>query len=281
MIKYKRLLFAFVLLIFIFISIGSMKYHRLTINDIGLSVLSWIKQVKGDAVDLECIQSDNTAQVDHQKWTNILKKYVSTTGQVKYHALSQDHIELDLYLKSLSQNIPGNNWTDSQKIAYWINAYNAFTIKLILNHYPLKSIKEISDGTPMINSPWDLKFFQIGNVDFDLNTIEHQILRKEFQEPRIHFAINCASISCPKLRNEAYLATTLETQLEQQAIEFIHDPTKNIINHQHTHLSAIFNWFQSDFTRHDDLVNYLRRYQPALNQENKIIYIPYNWALNE
>jgi hypothetical protein len=281
MTKRKGIHFILGVSIFVLISIGYMKFHRKNINDIGLEALSYIKKVKGETVDLKQIQLGNTTQVDHQKWSDLLKKHVSKTGQVNYKAWSQNHTELDQYLTTLSQNIPGKNWTEPQKMAYWINAYNAFTIKLILNHYPLKSIKEISDGTPMINSPWDLKFFQIDNVDFDLNAIEHQILRKEFQEPRIHFAINCASISCPKLRNEAYFATRLEAQLEQQAKEFIHDPTKNIINADQTSLSAIFNWFQSDFTRDGDLLMYLKKYQPALNQKNKVVYLSYNWNLNE
>ena len=281
MTKCKKIVFILGSSLFVLISIGYMQFHQTTINDLGLEALSCIKKVRGETVDLNKIQLDNTTLVDHQKWSELLKKYVSQNGQVNYKAWSKNHTQLDQYLSALSQNIPGKNWTQSQKIAYWINAYNAFTIKLILNHYPLKSIKEIADGIPMINSPWDLKFFQIGTVDFDLNTIEHQILRKEFQEPRIHFAINCASISCPKLRNEAYFATRLEAQLEQQAKDFIHDPTKNIINANQTSLSSIFNWFQSDFTRKGDLLLYLKKYQPALNQKNKITYLPYNWNLNE
>jgi len=173
------------------------------------------------------------------------------------------------------------NWTEEEQLAYWINVYNAFTVKLILNHYPLNSIKDISDGLPMINSPWDIKFFKIGTLPMDLNTVEHQILRKQFEEPRIHFAINCASISCPRLREEAFVAEQLELQLEDQTQDFIHDISKNIINESTTELSSIFNWFQGDFTKEGTLLEFIGRYNPELKQTNDIQYLEYDWGLND
>ena len=136
----------------------------------------------------------------------------------------------------------------------------------------------------MINSPWDLKFFRIGSVDFDLNTIEHDLLRALFQEPRIHFAINCASISCPNLRAEAYRADTLEQQLEEQALSFITDPEKNTFGDRQVKLSAIFKWFRSDFTQSGDLLTYIQVYQPRLDlsqvSDSDVTYRAYNWELN-
>lgn len=250
-------------------------------NDIGLKVLSWAKKIKGDAVDLKQINTTNAPTIKHNNWSDLLKKHVTTTGQVNYKGFIKDSILLQNYLDKLSDNPPGNNWTEEEQLAYWINAYNAFTVKLIADNYPLKSIKSIVDGLPMVNSPWDIKFFKIGNVSFDLNTIEHEILRKQFNEPRMHFAINCASFSCPKLRNEAYVATIIETQLEEQTRDFINSADKNSINEKETKLSKIFNWFQSDFGEKSMVLDFIKTYEPSLNEANKIEYMEYSWALNE
>ena len=227
----------------------------MNINDIGLKVLSWVKKVKGESVDVAALDKANTPTLQHLEWTSLLQKHVSDSGQVDYEGFIADSVLLNQCLAHFSKYPPGKNWTEAEKLAYWINAYNIFTIKLIVDHYPLKSIKDIGDGLPMINSPWDIKFFKIGNIDFDLNTIEHEILRKQFNEPRIHFAINCASISCPKLRTEAFTAQKLEAQLEEQTTDFINNPDKNSINDKETKLSKIFDWFQSDFTKKNGAFN--------------------------
>jgi hypothetical protein len=166
--------------------------------------------VRGEEVNVALIERERSPQVNHQEWTRLLRQYVSKRGEVNYRGFKADREALQRYLNQLSQNAPSKNWTQAQKLAYWINAYNAFTVKLIIDHYPIKSIKEISEGLPMINSPWDLKFFKIMGIEFDLNTIEHTILRGQFREPRIHFAINCASVSCPQLRDEAYTDIKLQ-----------------------------------------------------------------------
>jgi hypothetical protein len=202
------------------------------------------------------------------------------SGHVNYQGFIKDKNEFQQYLNALSKTGPGKNWTEAEELAYWINAYNAFTVKLIIDHYPLKSIKDISSGLPMINSPWDIKFFKIGNVDFDLNTIEHEILRKQFDEPRIHFAINCASFSCPILRNEAYITDKLDEQLEEQAIRFIQNPDKNIIDERQTLLSSIFSWFEKDFTKKESLKTYLKKYHPGINDQLHIRFMDYDWSLN-
>ena len=270
-----------VFLTFITCSIGYVRYHKLNVHDIGLGALSLIKMIRGEVVELNQLNQPQKPSVDHGDWTILLQRHVSSDGQVNYKGFQDDRVELQRYLDKLSENLPGSNWSKEEQLAYWINAYNAFTIRLILDHYPLQSIKDISDGLPMINSPWDIKFFSIGGIRFDLNTIEHQILRRRFQEPRIHFAINCASVSCPQLRDEAYTASILEIQLEEQAHEFINDSNKNIITSTKTELSAIFNWFQSDFIHKSDLLTYLKIYKPSLNTENQVTYMEYNWRLNE
>ena len=133
---------------------------------------------------------------NHSLWNDLLQKHVSVQGNVNYKGFKLDYSDLERYLQSLSDNIPNKSWSKAEKLSYWINAYNAYTIKLIIDKYPLKSIKDI-------NRPWDQRFIKLGEKIYTLNDIEHEILRK-MNEPRIHFAIVCASISCPKLQNEAF-----------------------------------------------------------------------------
>ena len=185
------------------------------------------------------------------------------------------------YLTLLSDHPPGKNWSPEEKLTYWINAYNAFTVKLIVDHYPIKSIKDIGGSVVMLNSAWDIKFFNIGGVNFDLNTIEHEIIRKEFNEPRIHFAINCASISCPNLRNEAYEVDKLEYQLNDQTFSFLNDKSKNHITNEDSKLSKLFNWFKADFQKNGSLASFIKTYRSDFNAENSIEYLDYNWGLNE
>ena len=273
----KFLFFGIVLLI---VSLfGYMKITNMNINDVGLKVLSVVKNIKGDAVNLDNLEREETAKVNHDLWTNLLQQYVSVNGTVNYKGFVKDKIQLEQYLNTLGKNPVGSNWSDAEKMAYWINAYNAFTVKLIVDNYPLKSIKDITNG--ILSKPWDIKFFKIGGVDFDLNTIEHEILRKQFAEPRIHFAINCASFSCPKLRNEAFVAERLEEQLENQAESFINNPDKNIINESETKLSQIFNWFESDFTKIESIASFIKKRNDLFSEQNEVEYLDYIWTLNE
>jgi hypothetical protein len=258
-----------------------MKVAHKNTSELGLEILSSYKKASGNQVKLEDIDASKSIPPDHLVWTNILQKNVTLSGKVDYRGMIKNKVHLQDYLDDLSENPPAKNWSQDEKLAYWINAYNAFTVKLIIDHYPLKSIKEISSGFPMIDSPWDLKFFKIGKVAFDLNTIEHDILRKQFDEPRIHFAINCASISCPKLRHEAYLPKYLEFQLNDQAASFINNKDKNQVTETETRLSQIFNWFQGDFTKNESLIDYISRYNSNIKEDNRILFAAYNWSLNQ
>lgn len=262
-------------------TLGYLAYSDMNINEIGLTALSLIKKIKGESVNLTALSQTYAPVIDHAQWTELLEKHVSVEGNVNYQGFQQDQQALDRYLDLLSANPPASNWSEAEQLAYWINAYNAFTVKLILDHYPLTSIKDIANGLPMINSPWDIKFFKIGETDMDLNTIEHEILRKQFAEPRIHFAINCASFSCPRLRNEAFEANTLEQQLEDQTYGFIYNPDKNRISDSSIQLSSIFSWFEGDFTKEGDLISFIRPYKVDIREDLKIEYIEYDWLLNE
>lgn len=218
---------------------------------------------------------------DHAVWNDLLNAHVDASGWVSYKGFIQDSTKLNAYLKTLSVCSPSDSWAKDEKLAYWINAYNAFTVRLILDHYPLESIKDIKKGIPFINSVWDIKFFTIAGEKMDLNDIEHAILRTEFNEPRIHFAIVCASRSCPKLLNEAYTSEKLEAQLQQQAIDFINDPSKNRFQENEIELSPIFKWFKKDFTEGTNLKQYLAEFAKKDFREGaNVVYTEYDWSLN-
>jgi hypothetical protein len=174
------------------------------------------------------------------------------------------------------------NWSANEQKAYWINAYNAFTVSLIVSKYPVKSIKDIGGKIYKVNTPWDIKFITIGGKKYDLNNIEHGILRKKYDDPRIHFALVCAAISCPRLRNEAYTAAKLDAQLEAAGKDFLNDTAKNNIRADQADLSKYFTWYQGDFTKKGSLVEFINKYsQIKIDNNTKINYLDYNWSLNE
>lgn len=219
---------------------------------------------------------------EHALWTELLQKYVDSVGNVNYQGFIQDSVQLNAYLNQLSKHTVNDGWTYNQKKAYWINVYNAFTVKLIADNYPLKSIKDLGGGIYKVNTPWDIKFIKLGKKTYDLNNVEHSILRKDFADPRIHAAVNCASISCPKLRNEAYTADQLEEQLSDQMRFFVNNTSKNTIAQDKLEISPIFKWFSGDFTENGDLISFLNQYSTISIAENaSISYKSYNWNLNE
>lgn len=223
--------------------------------------------------------------VSHKSYDELLQKYVDDQGMVDYKGLQNERSKLQSYLTMLESNEPQKSWSDDQQLAYWINAYNAYTIELILRHYPVKSIKEIGSTIkiPFVSTAWDVKFINIGGKEYDLNKIEHGVIRKQFDEPRIHFALVCAAVSCPKLQNRAFTADKLEEQLSLTAKQFLTNPEKNEIkNSQKVKLSKIFNWYGGDFNNEGTLIEYLSQYSPVeLNSRTRIEWMDYNWDLNE
>lgn len=218
--------------------------------------------------------SEDGKAIDHKQWNDLLQKHVSNKGNVDYKGFKKDAATLQSYLNVLSKNLPEKSWSKNAVLAYWINAYNAYTVKLILDNYPIKSIKKI-------DNPWDKEFFTLGTKKYSLGEIEHKILRK-MNEPRIHFAINCASFSCPNLANEAYTETELEKQLETAAKSFVNDKTKNTITVDKIEISSIFDWFSSDFKTKGTLIDFLNKYSTVqINKKAKVKYKEYNWNLNE
>ncbi len=211
---------------------------------------------------------------DHSTWDVLLKKYVSNSGNVSYSGFKSDRSALKEYISLLGKNHPDASWSKNKRLAYWINAYNVLTVDLIVMHYPVSSIKDIKD-------PWKQALWKLGDKWYNLDEIEHQILRK-MNEPRIHFGIVCASFSCPKLINEAFTAELVDTQLDKAAREFINDSDRNLITPYEVRLSKIFQWFAKDFKTKGSLIDYVNRYSDVKISNNaKKKYLDYNWALNE
>lgn len=227
----------------------------------------------------------NSSPPDHQIFDELLKKHVSKDGIVNYKGFIEDREKFEKYLDLLSNNAPDRDtWSKEEQLAYWINVYNAFTVKLIIDNYPVASIQDLHPKVkiPLVNTVWHIKFFKIGGEEANLDEIEHKILRKEFDEPRIHFAINCASFSCPPLLNEAFVPGKLEEQLNRVAKSFINDPKRNLIRQNDAELSQIFSWFKGDFTKKGSLIDYINQYSSVKIKSNaKISYLKYDWTLNE
>ena len=211
--------------------------------------------------------------VDHSAWDALLQKYVNDRGEVDYASLGKERQKLDAYLEAIAGHPPQNNWSRAEKMAYWINAYNAFTVQLILDNYPLKSIRDLDQG-----NVWDRQWIVIGDNTYSLNNLEHDILRKQYTDARIHFAVNCAARSCPPLLNRAWTAANLRTTLDQQTRAFINNQTYNTITQQSVQISKIFDWYRKDF---GDLIAFLNQYARTKIQPNaKVSFQTYDWALN-
>lgn len=224
------------------------------------------------------------APVSHAIWDKLLKTHVDKEGFVNYKGFIRDSSKLNEYLDLLSAANPKDDkWSKEEQMAFWINAYNAFTVKLIIDHYPVSSIKDIKKGIAFVNSVWDIQFIKIGGDTYDLNNIEHKILRSKFKDARIHAAINCASYSCPALRDEAYTAEKLDKQLTDAMRKFVNDPKRNKVSAKKAEISEIFKWFRKDFTRDAGSIRgFLNRYaDKKLDANGKISHLDYNWNLNE
>lgn len=228
----------------------------------------------------------NSRAPSHASWDALLKKWVDSRGMVNYQGFLQDRKLLQAYLQQLETKAPNEKkWSKEEQLAYWINAYNAYTIELVLRNYPLESIKDVKLGQQMlfvVASPWDIEFIKAGDRELSLNNIEHDIIRPTFKEPRIHFALVCAARSCPKLRQEAYVAERLDAQLADQARSFLLDPDKNEVRSNKLELSKLFDWYQGDFTKGRTLQEAISEYSGMpVNKDAKVSYRYYSWKLNE
>lgn len=211
---------------------------------------------------------------NHTLWDQLLRKYVDEAGRVDYAGFRADRSELDAYLASLSNNPVQASWSRAEKMAYWINAYNAFTIKLIVKNFPVKSIMDLHGG-----KAWDVQWIELGDQTYTLNQIENDILRPQFEDARIHFAVNCAARSCPPLLNRAWMASNLEANFDKQARAFINNKKYNRITPNSVQVSRIFEWYAGDF---GNLIDFLNRYSTTkIKPGAAVSYLEYDWGLNE
>ncbi len=213
------------------------------------------------------------AKPNHSRWNNLLQKHVSSSGSVNYKGIVADRSDLESYCEDLASNPISPDWSRGEKMAYWINAYNAFTVKLIIDNYPVAKITDLENG-----KPWDKKWIKLGSKTYSLNQIENDILRPEYKEARIHFAVNCAAKSCPPLLNKAWTAQNLEQNFEIQTRAFINNAKYNQVSGENAKLSKIFDWYGEDF---GDLKAFINKYSKTkIGSEAEIGFMKYNWNLN-
>jgi len=209
----------------------------------------------------------------------LLKTNVSDKGVVNYEGIISQKEDLQSYISYLEITNPDKNWSKDAVKSFWINAYNAYTIKLIIDNYPLKSILNITDSG---KDAWHQKIAKVGGNIYTLNDIEHDILRKDFSDPRIHVGVNCASYSCPPLPNYAFNEKNVDAGLEKLMRSFVNDSNRNIITSKKVTISKIFDWYKKDFTKKGSLISYIQRYSNVeLSKKAKVKYMDYNWTLNE
>ena len=235
-----------------------------------------------------CILSNLTppgwskAVVDDVIYGELLNKYVKD-GVVDYRGFKKEKGKLDEYLRVL-ENTNVSELTRNERFAFYVNAYNAWTVELILGAYPgIKSVKDLGN---IFQSPWEKKIVRLNGRVLTLDDIEHSILRAQFKDPRVHFALNCASRSCPPLLSEPYRGSTLNRQLDHAARAFINDPKSNYLKGSRLYVSRIFKWYSEDFN--NDIVGFFLKYAggdfkkelEAKKGELKIVYLSYDWSLN-
>ncbi len=230
-------------------------------------------------------------RIDHRDWSAFLGRYVSQDAQgvnrVDYGQVTQsDRARLDAYLAELQTVIPGR-LTRDQQLAYWINLYNALTVDLILENYPVASIRDINDGAFSFG-PWDRPLAQVGGQTLTLNDIEHRIIRPTFKEPRIHYALNCAAVGCPNLMDRAWQANTLERDFAAAEAAYVNDPRGvRFDDRNRLILSKIYIWFREDFGPNEKAV--VASLEPAaqpplrsrLQDAPRVSAYDYDWALND
>ncbi len=213
-------------------------------------------------------------KVDHMAWDQVLILNVTEQGKVNYKGVIQDSPLLYKYFTAMSENPPKDNWSKEEVLAYWINLYNAIAIKLVIDNYPIKSIRELQE-------PWNQRFFKIEDKKYSLDDIEHTILR-EMNDPRIHFLINCASASSPILWNRAYTATNINKALDERTKAFINNSKFNVISKTELKLSKVFEWYEKDFkVRGGNVVDFINTYSNVkISKIGKDNYKEYDWNLN-
>lgn len=268
----------------------------------GLTMQVFIRTILLGALLLIALPVHAAVDHQHRAWTALLERHVlwnaaGTATSADYAGFARDRKALDRYIAALGA-VPQqeyDRWSWPQRQAFLINAYNAATVQLVLTRYPkLHSIKDIGG---LLGNPWKKRFVPLLGQTRSLDDIEHGLLRgaPEYRDPRIHFAVNCASIGCPALRPEAFVASRLDAQLEDQTLRFLSDRSRNRLRTdgrvQVLELSSIFDWYGDDFARQGGPAGFVARHAAAIGADDdqrsalrkgqvKLRFLDYDWALN-
>lgn len=230
---------------------------------------------------INCLAFDHT----HEQFSKVLKnntKKIENQVLVNYKQLKKHPEELIAYteqLEDLSKK-EFDQFSKNQKLAFWINAYNAYTLQIIIRNYPVKSIKDIGS---LFSSTWSKEFIPLFGKKMSLDNIEHDTIRKNFKEPRIHFAVNCASLGCPSLLQEAFNSEHLSAQLEAATKNFLGNKSKNFYRSPDKvlYISKIFKWYGADFNaKYKGHMNFIRKYI-KVPKSTPVEWNEYDWNLNE
>lgn len=216
---------------------------------------------------------------DHSAWDALLKKYVAEDGAVDYDGFKKDEKALKMYLVDLGSNPINKQASKNERLAYYINLYNASIIEIIIDNDQPESIKDLGS---FLSPVWKKDFIKVGDELWSLDNIEKGVLQK-MGDPRIHFAINCASYSCPKLQNQAFTSENMDSLMNKAAGEFINSDKNDLSDPDNPKLSEIFKWYRSDFTNAGmTIIEYVNKYaETKISDGASIDYLDYDWSLNK
>ena len=221
-------------------------------------------------------------QISHQEWQQLLDRYLVTQGEntlFRYRAVSAaDKTLLKQYIQRLTKLDP-LQYRKAEQYAYWVNLYNAITVDLILDNYPIKSITKL--GGLFSFGPWDENVVVINGKKLTLNDIEHRILRPIWQDPRTHYAVNCASLGCPNLQDQVFTAANSQALLDSAAKAFINSKKGVSIEGETARISSIYDWFAEDFGGENNVFKHIRQYAPQYKRFSGQLKYDYDWNLNQ
>ena len=213
-------------------------------------------------------------KMNYAAYSDFLSKYVSFTGNVDYAKIKENEAQLTTIIQGFEKTSPEKTWEKNEKLAYWINAYNAYTLQLIVKYFPIKSTTEIKDI-------YKINFIEYKGIKISLDYVEHEIL-KNLEDPRYHFVINSAANGSPILNNEAIEPATIDRQMNNAARLFLNDGSKNLITESTANLSKIFDWYAGEFVTVKPFIEFVNQFSVnKITEKTEIKFNEYNWSLNQ
>ena len=213
-------------------------------------------------------------KMNYTAYSEFLSKHISFTGNVDYAKIKENQAQLTTIIQSFEKTSPEKIWEKNEKLAYWINAYNAYTLQLVVNYYPIKSTNEIKDI-------YKINFIEYKGIKISLDYVEHEIL-KSLEDPRYHFVINCAANGSPILNNEAIEPATIDRQMNNAARLFLNDGSKNLITESTANLSKIFDWYAGEFVTIKPFIEFVNQFSVnKVTEKTEIKFNEFNWSLNQ